>query len=236
MKCFPVPILMLSQQNKGGEYMKRFITVILSLVMVFSLIACSNTNGDKNVQLFKTENIKRILFYNDTTLEEVEVPEEYLDEIITWLESFTIDKAVEEGHLEPGSDAYCVQIEYEDGTIVKNGLWIYEMDGKQYYTKGADTPECWQDIFENQSVKYDLPLMVMIDGELYTNTGDDSDRPSTDEYDGKITSEVSGTEFPTKNDQSNFGVGYPYIKVTGKENTVEVLVNGVWRIFDTNDK
>ncbi len=211
--------------------MKRFITVILSLVMVFSLMACSNTNGDKNVQLFKTENIKRILFYNDTTLEEVEVPEEYLDEIITWLESFTIDKEVEKDKLEPGSDAYCVQIEYEDGTIVKNGLWIYEMDGKQYYTKGADTPECWQDIFENQSVKYDLPLMVMIDGELYTNTGDDSDRPSTDEYDGKITSEVSGTEFPTKNDQSNFGVGYPYIKVAGKENTVEILVNGAWRIF-----
>ena len=236
MKCFPVPILIFPQQNKGGEYMKRFITVILSLVMVFSLIACSNTNGDKNVQLFKTENIKRILFYNDTTLEEVEVPEEYLDEIITWLESFTIDKEVEKDKLEPGSDAYCVQIEYEDGTIVKNGLWIYEMDGKQYYTKGADTPECWQDIFENQSVKYDLPLMVMIDGELYTNTGDDSDRPSTAEYDGKITSEVSGTEFPTKNDQSNFGVGYPYIKVTGKENTVEILVNGVWRIFDTNDK
>ena len=236
MKCFPVPILIFPQQNKGGEYMKRFITVILSLVMVFSLIACSNTNGDKNVQLFKTENIKRILFYNDTTLEEVEVPEEYLDEIITWLESFTIDKEVEKDKLEPGSDAYCVQIEYEDGTIVKNGLSIFEIDGKQYYTKGADTPECWQDIFENQSVKYDLPLMVMIDGELYTNTGDDSDRPSTDEYDGKITSEVSGTEFPTKNDQSNFGVGYPYIKVTGKEHKVEVLVNGVWRIFDTNDK
>ena len=133
MKCFPVPILIFPQQNKGGEYMKRFITVILSLVMVFSLIACSNTNGDKNVQLFKTENIKRILFYNDTTLEEVEVPEEYLDEIITWLESFTIDKEVEKDKLEPGSDAYCVQIEYEDGTIVKNGLWIYEMDGKQYF-------------------------------------------------------------------------------------------------------
>ena len=227
---------MLSQQNKGGEYMKRFITVILSLVMVFSLIACSNTNGDKNVQLFKTENIKRILFYNDTTLEEVEVPEEYLDEIITWLESFTIDKEVEKDKLEPGSDAYCVQIEYEDGTIVKIGLWIYEMDGKQYYTKGADTPECWQNIFENQTVKYDLPLMVMIDGELYTNTGDDSDRAADDKYDGKITSEVSGTEFPTENDQSNFGVGYPYIKVEGKENTVEVLVNGVWLIFDTNDK
>jgi len=216
--------------------MKKITAIVLSLILLLGLIGCNKANEDKNVQLFKTDDVKRVLFYNDTTLEEVEVPQEYIDEIITWLKSFTIDKEVEADHLEPGSDAYCVQIEYEDGTIVKNGLWIYEMDGKQYYTKGADTPECWQDIFESQTVKYDLPLMVMIDGVLYTNTGDDSDRASTEEYDGKITSEVNGTEFPTENDQSNFGVGYPYIKVTGKENTVEILVNGVWRIFVTNDK
>ena len=216
--------------------MKKFTSIILSMIIILGLVGCNSINEDKNVQIFKTENIKRILFYNDTTLEEVEVPEKHLAEITTWLESFTIDKEVENNHLIPGSDAYCVQIEYEDGTIVKNGLSITEIDGKEYYMKSADTPECWQDIFENQTVKYDLPLMVMIDGELYTNTGDDSDRAADDKYDGKITSEVSGIEFPTENDQSNFGVGYPYIKVVGEENTVEVLVNGVWRIFDTNDK
>ena len=89
-------------------------------------------------------------------------------------------------------------------------------------------------LFEKEPIKYDLPLMVMIDGELYTNTGNESDRVS-DEFNGKITSEVSGTEIPTKDDQSNFGIGYPYVVVSDKEKTVEVLVNGTWYIFDTND-
>lgn len=216
--------------------MKKFTAIILSMIIILGLIGCNNINEDKNVQIFKAKNISRILFYSDAPLEEVEVPEEYLGEITTWLSSFTIDKEAEADRLDPGSDAICVQIEYEDGTIVKNGLSTFDIDGKKYYMKSADTPECWQDIFENQTVKYDLPLMVMIDGELYTNTGDDSDRASTEEYSGKITSEVNGTEFPTENDQSNFGVGYPYIKVIGEENTVEVLINGAWRIFDTNDK
>ena len=216
--------------------MKKFTVLLLSLIMIIGLVGCSDIKEDNNVRIFKTEKISRILFYNDTTIEEIEVPDEYLDEIITWLESFTIEKEVESNYLKPGSDAYSIQIEYEDGTIVKNSLSITEIDGKKYYIECADTPECWQDIFESQTVKYDLPLMAMIDGVLYTNTGDDSDRASTEEYDGKITSEVSGTEFPTENDQSNFGVGYPYIKVTDKENTVEILVNGVWRIFDADDK
>lgn len=84
----------------------------------------------------------------------------------------------------------------------------------------------------NNDVKYDLPLMVMIDGVLYENTGYESDRLKTDimTFDGEITSEVSGTEFPVENDQSNFGTGYLY--VFGEKNTVEVLVDNEFWIFE----
>ncbi|MBO5037386.1 MAG: hypothetical protein J6D42_09945 [Clostridia bacterium] len=84
----------------------------------------------------------------------------------------------------------------------------------------------------NNDVKYDLPLMVMIDGVLYENTGDESDRLKTDimTFDGEITSAVNGTEFPVENDQSNFGTGYLY--VFGNNNTVEVLVDNAFWIFE----
>ena len=87
----------------------------------------------------------------------------------------------------------------------------------------------------NSDVKYDLPFMVMIDGVLYENTGDESDRLKTDimTFDGEITSEVNGTEFPVESDQSNFGTGYLY--VCGDENTVEVVVDNAFWIFEANE-
>ena len=87
----------------------------------------------------------------------------------------------------------------------------------------------------SHDVKYDLPLMVMIDGVLYENTGDESDRLKTDRmtFDGEITSAVQGTEFPVENDQSNFGTGYLY--VFGDHNTVEVLVEDAFWIFEPDE-
>ncbi len=84
----------------------------------------------------------------------------------------------------------------------------------------------------NNDIKYDLPFMVMIDGVLYENTGDESDRLKTDimTFDGEISSEVNGTELPVENDQSNFGTGYLY--VFGDNNTVEVLVDNAFWIFE----
>lgn len=88
--------------------------------------------------------------------------------------------------------------------------------------------------FEND-VKYDLPYMVMLDGVLYTNTGDESDRLKTDimKFDGEISSHVVGTEFPTENGQSNFGS--PYLYVYGEENTIEVFINDAFWIFEAED-
>lgn len=90
--------------------------------------------------------------------------------------------------------------------------------------------------FEEAAVKYDLPLMLMLDDVLYINTGDESDRLKTDimKFDGEIISAVSGTEIPTENGQSNFGSGYLY--VYGNENTVEVLINDAFWIFEADEK
>lgn len=52
---------------------------------------------------------------------------------------------------------------------------------------------------------------------------------SSEEIDGIITSEVQGSEKPTQNDQSNFGVGYEYRY--GEEGTIEVKMGEKWVIF-----
>lgn len=79
-----------------------------------------------------------------------------------------------------------------------------------------------------------LVPMVMVDGELYMDTGYDSTIDARcGVMDGEITSKVDGTERPTEDNQSNFGkdIGYQY----GAEGTIEIYMNDAWRIFATED-
>ena len=52
--------------------------------------------------------------------------------------------------------------------------------------------------------------------------------------DGEITSAVDGSKEPTEDDQSNFGTGYGYQYGAG-EGTIELYLNGNWRIFATEE-
>ena len=102
--------------------MKKIITLVLSLICVLGLVGCSANKVDKDVSVFKTENITRITFYTlPSGGKGFEVLNEYLAEITTWLGSFTIDEKADKV-LAPGSNSISVEIEYADGTIVKNGL------------------------------------------------------------------------------------------------------------------
>lgn len=79
---------------------------------------------------------------------------------------------------------------------------------------------------------------VMVKGELYYSTGKESEadvRCGT--MDGQIASSVDGSEFPTQDNQSNFGTGYGY--QYGAENTIEVYMpeggsedENKWIIFE----
>ena len=77
--------------------------------------------------------------------------------------------------------------------------------------------------------------MVIVDGELYLDTGYDSTIEGRwGVMDGEITSTVDGTERPIKDNQSNFGkdIGYQYGTTEG---TIEIYQNEKWRIFATED-
>ena len=76
---------------------------------------------------------------------------------------------------------------------------------------------------------------VMVDGELYFETGFES--PLTGRcgvLDGTITSTVPENRLPAENDQSNFGLDYGYQRV-GNGN-IEIIINDKWMIFSTKER
>ncbi len=147
--------------------MKKFLTVFLCGIMLLCFAACGK-NTNSNIQptestnqndthnqataIFNTKNIKRITFYAYYgNGKGSDVPAKHLDEIITWLDSFTIDKEVPE-LIPPGTNTITVEIEYFDGTIVKKGLDTTTVDGITYYIKGDNSPECYEEIISKTSL------------------------------------------------------------------------------------
>ena len=147
--------------------MKRILAVFLCGIMLLCLSACGeNTHSDtqpnesakqsdtnnQETEIFNTKNIKRITFYAYYgNGKGSDVPAEHLDEMIAWLDAFTLDKEVPE-LLPPGTNTKHVEIEYLDGTIVKRGLDTATVDGITYYIKGDTAPECYEEIVSKTSL------------------------------------------------------------------------------------
>ena len=79
------------------------------------------------------------------------------------------------------------------------------------------------------------PLTVMVDGQLYYDTGQSSDQKERcGIVDGTIETTVGENQVPTQNNESNFGTGYQY--QTGAEvGTIDVLIDGKWWIFEAKE-
>ena len=78
------------------------------------------------------------------------------------------------------------------------------------------------------------PLMVMVDGTVYCDSGRRSDAARCGMMDGEITSEVDRAEEPTEDGQSNFGTGFGY--QYGPNSTIEILYEDEWCIFERRDE
>jgi len=129
--------------------MKKYITFVLALICVLGMVGCSTNKVDKTKPVFETENITRITFYTlPSGGKGFDVPSEYVEEITTWLGSFTIDEKADDKVLAPGSNSVSVEIEYADGTVMSNGLSTTKVDGDTYYMKHEDAPQCYFDILE----------------------------------------------------------------------------------------
>jgi hypothetical protein len=82
-----------------------------------------------------------------------------------------------------------------------------------------------------EETQWDKIPMVMVDGNLYYDTGKESKGTEDNEtMDGEITSTVDGSETPTENDQSNFGEGFAYRHMV--DGTLEIFMNEKWIVFE----
>lgn len=87
----------------------------------------------------------------------------------------------------------------------------------------------------DSSEEWDAIPMVMVNGELYLDTGKESTvMARCGMMDGEITSQVDGSKAPTIDNQSNFGTGYGY-QYGPIEGTIEIKMNGKWWIFATEE-
>ena len=109
----------------------------------------------KDNTVFDTENIARITFYAYYGHGKgSDVPAENMAEITNWLSTFTVDKNKKlEDIVPPGTNTHYVEIEYLDGTVVKQGLDTISVDGVTYYLKHADAPDCFSEIISKTSIE-----------------------------------------------------------------------------------
>ena len=108
---------------------------------------------EENKSVFNTEGIISIKFYAYYGRGKGSVvPDEHLNDIIAWLDSFEIDTNRKFPELvPPGTDTIHIEIEYSDGSIVKQGKDTTVVDGVRYYIISDASPECYREIIEKTS-------------------------------------------------------------------------------------
>lgn len=145
--------------------MKRLFAIVLSAVLLLSAACgCANVQdtNDPTLQsvttakptgsVFDTENIVRItlyLYYGNGTGSDV--PAEHMAAMTNWLASFTFGEEIQD-IVSPGTDTVHVEIEYSDGTVIKNGVNTMTIDGVTYYIECGDAPECYEEILSRTSM------------------------------------------------------------------------------------
>ena len=149
--------------------MKKILVAFLCGITLFCLAACGKGDGsnarstestsqreinDQSGGVFNTESIKRITFYAYHGYGRgSDVPAEHLDEITAWLASFDIDTDREVPDvIPPGTNSIHVEIEYSDGSIVKQGMDTATVGGATYYISGNAAPECYYEIMSKTAL------------------------------------------------------------------------------------
>ncbi|MBE7065079.1 MAG: hypothetical protein E7384_04605 [Ruminococcaceae bacterium] len=141
--------------------MKRILTFILCGIMSLCFAACNGGDTNKTYDklfdtypsVFVTENITSITFYAYYGEGKgSKVPTENMTEIINWLDSFTIDRVATDEDILDGTNTRFVEIEYSDGTIIKEGLDIINIDGTRYLLKKEPYPDCFTKIISKTTL------------------------------------------------------------------------------------
>lgn len=101
--------------------------------------------------------------------------------------------------------------------INKQDIWIYKDNPVSGKANNLDSTE------------KEIGRIIKVNGTLYYDTGEKSTELRCGMMDGNITKVIKETEIPENNGEANFvgAEGYQY----GRENTIEVPLDGEWVIF-----
>ncbi len=160
------------------------LAILLSVVLILSLCACDKAKPDFEATVI--ENRESMLL---VAPDEDEKLYSIADRIYV-----TLPDEIDVSNFNTGDK---VKITYSGEVAESYPAHIAEVSSVVHITET-----------EEKTVK--IPS-VMVNGKLYYSTGFESDITARcGVMDGEITSSVDSTEFPTENNQSNFGKGYSY--------------------------
>lgn len=221
--------------------MKKYI-FLFSVVVFFVLAGCGEGNRSKEqfVSLIP-EEVTEMTVTHIRSGEETEymIDGAKLDEMKNWASHLSMKHKVYKDGSTPGDmdggEVYSFHMEgeYTEFSYIINGKNdCYILMGDEWYAVSNPT-----DPFEEGGLKsigaqnqWDRIPMLMVDGELYLDTGKETPIDAVDSISGEIVSTVDGTEKPTENGQSNFGcVGSRYVL---QDDCAVVNIDDTWIIFE----
>lgn len=240
--------------------MKKQFAFVLAMVLCLILSGCSQ---EVSLSFpFEDADVERIEMFHFIAPTEAEkkvlTEQDDIQDLYQFLSGLTLrDKKTEpvaggsvtsfRFHL---SDGTTYEVIYSSIAVKSGRIWAAGM-GQDYFTS-ADVGGIYnayhyeaEDAEEEElpilmtesdpdSSEWDKIPMVMVDGKLYYDTGEESNMDARcGVMDGEITSSVDGSEIPSEDNQSNFGTGFGY--QYGDNDTLEICMNGKWIIFAQRD-
>lgn len=199
--------------------MKKYISIILSILCILSLVGCNTKSMNYIIEnkpsvtgIVEEVHDNHIIVYSETA--------DGYPNGSNWSISLNVEN----------KDSYTDVVIGDEIVVYYDGMAM-ETDPLQVSKVYAITLKTPAD--RTKEELSDLIPMVMVNGEIYMDTGHESTvEARCGMIDGEITSTVDGTEQPTKDNESNFGTGYGYQYGT-QEGLIEIYMNDKWWVFAT---
>lgn len=198
--------------------MRKWIAITLITLCFLGLAGCEQNKAADLVELSEVRTLVSEKGYKAENLKEFLLGQSQEDIIALWGEPDGVLFGLwgEIWHLDEEGNSYII-VYYNTKGYVENII--------------LETPDSTEEETMEGSGQGDLIPMVMVNGELYLDTGLESTvEGRCGNMDGEITSAVDSAQKPTKDDQSNFGTGYGY-QYGSEEGTIELNINGKWWVF-----
>lgn len=231
--------------------MKKTVAVLLLILVLAVLTGCKGKENEHiNFGMLiptstRTVSVEHAVCGKITSYT---AEKQKIEGIENWLSSLKCERRSFEHGNEPsdceGGECYMFTTEKSSFSYVKNGendCYLHIKDGWYFVKNPSDPPKFDLLSTEENAVlknEHDNAKAVFVLDKLYISTEAVSTRKGRCAVmDGEITAMAPEGEVPSKNGESNFGVGYDY-QISGV-NSIDVFIDGkpiVFRCYDNEGK